>query len=108
LKILSLSTIFYNWIVILLCISLFSAAIKFSVRLVETTESYRSINASLLQIPVPGCEEHYETRDRSDKYWECYARTTTITAYKYCGTVPMGRDRTDTEAVVDAELRWEN
>ncbi len=75
-------------------------------RLVETTESYKKINAAMLPFSVPGCEKYYKARDISDEYWECYARTMTITAYKYCGTAPIGRDRRDPEAVVDSELRF--
>jgi len=80
----------------------FFAAIKLSVALVDDTQSFREMNASLLTTPLPGCEE-YEFK--SDYYWECYARSLTITAYKYCGTAPIGKDRSDPEAVVDSELR---
>ena len=76
--------------------------IKFAVNLVETTQSYREINATLLPIPFPGCERHLF---KSDAYWECFARHVTVTAYKYCATTPIGRDRSDPEAVVDSELR---
>ena len=77
-------------------------AIKFSVKLIEETEGYKKMNASLLPIPLPGCEKF---KFRSDPYWECVARHLTLTAYKYSGTAPIGKDRSDPEAVVDSELR---
>ena len=77
-------------------------ALKLGVALVEKTKSMQVVDAKLLGIPVPGCENH---KYKSDAYWECYARTMTFTAYKYCGTAPVGRDRSDPEAVVDSELR---
>jgi hypothetical protein len=72
------------------------------VKIVEGTEAYKEINASLLNIPVPGCEG---PKFKSDEYYECLARTNTITAFKYGATAPMGKDTSDPEAVVDSEFR---
>jgi len=76
--------------------------IKFAVDLVEKTKSFQSINGQMLPIPFPGCEH---LKFKSDEYWECFARHTTATAYKYCSTVPMGKDGNDPIAVVDSFLR---
>ncbi|OXA57371.1 Choline dehydrogenase, mitochondrial [Folsomia candida] len=74
---------------------------KFAVKLVEETNAMRKIDAHLMNIPFPGCEKH---SFKSDRYYECLARHTTITAYKYSGTAPVGR-MGDPEAVVDNRLR---
>jgi len=72
------------------------------VNLVENTTAFREIDAKLLPVSFPGCEEH---DFKSDYYYECLARHVTISAYKYSGTAPIGRDRSDPDAVVDSELR---
>ena len=71
--------------------------------LVENTTSFQEIKAKLLPVPFPGCELH---QFKTDRYYECLARHVTVTAYKYSATAPMGRDRSDPEAVVDSELRY--
>lgn len=76
--------------------------IRFAVNLVENTTAFRDINAKLLPIPFPGCEKH---AFKTDPYYECLARHVTVTAYKYSATAPIGRDRSDPDAVVDSELR---
>jgi choline dehydrogenase-like flavoprotein len=76
--------------------------IKFSVKLVEETDSFKEIHGRLLPIPIPGCENHMF---KSDDYWECLGRHTTATAYKYCSTAPIGKNTSDPQAVVDSRLR---
>jgi len=76
--------------------------IKFAVKLVEETKSFKEINGKMLPVPFPGCEMHPR---ESDAYFECLGRHTTATAYKYCATAPMGRDTNDPVAVVDSFLR---
>jgi len=62
----------------------------------------KEIGAKMLPIPYPGCEH---VKFKSDEYFECLGRHTTATAYKYCGTCLVGKDRSDREAVVDPFLR---
>lgn len=76
--------------------------IKFAVNLIENTKSFKEINGKMLPAPFPGCEK---MKFKSDEYWACLARHTTATAYKYCATVPMGKDTNDPVAVVDSFLR---
>lgn len=78
------------------------SAIKFAVQVVEGTDGFKRMNTSLLPIPLPGCENF---QFKSDAYYECFGRHLTLTAYKYSGTAPLGKDRSDPEAVVDSELR---
>jgi choline dehydrogenase-like flavoprotein len=60
------------------------------------------INGHLMRVPFPGCESFLFG---SDEYFECFARHSTMTAYKYSGTAPMGRSVNDPDAVVDSNLR---
>lgn len=71
-------------------------------KLVETTKAFKKIHGRLHYRPYPGCEQYVF---KSDKYFECVARHSTITAYKYTGTCPIGKDESDPEAVVDSKLR---
>lgn len=73
----------------------------FAVKVVEGTQAMNKINAYLMKIPFPGCEKHVF---KTDKYYECLARHMTMTAYKYCGTAPIGI-KGDPDAVVDNHLR---
>ncbi|CAO1440300.1 unnamed protein product [Diamesa tonsa] len=61
----------------------------------------QAIGASLLSIPVPGCE--LETYD-SDDYWECYMRHMTFTIWHYSGTAKMGPS-SNPDAVVSPTLK---
>ncbi|CAL8073808.1 unnamed protein product [Orchesella dallaii] len=83
-------------------VDLLVEGIKFAVNLVEETKSFKEIHGKMLPVPFPGCEK---LPFKSDAYWECVARHTTATAYKYCATVPMGKDTNDPAAVVDSFLR---
>lgn len=78
--------------------------IKFAVKMVEDTKSFKEINGKMLPIPFPGCEK---VPFKSDAYFECLGRQMTATAYKYCATAPAGRDTNDPMAVVDSFLRYE-
>ncbi|CAO1423124.1 unnamed protein product [Diamesa hyperborea] len=61
----------------------------------------QAIGASLLSIPVPGCES---TTYDSDDYWECYMRHMTFTIWHYSGTARMG-PASDPTAVVSPTLK---
>ena len=50
----------------------------------------------------PNCVN--ETYD-SDKYWDCYIRSNTMTVYHPVSTCRMGPDR-DNNSVVDTKLRF--
>jgi len=75
--------------------------VKFSVKLVEQTRTMRAIGAQLFRLPLPGCENH---DFKSDAYYECVGRHATVTAFKFCGTAPLGR-KGDPDAVVDPRFR---
>uniref|UniRef100_A0A182JBX2 Glucose-methanol-choline oxidoreductase N-terminal domain-containing protein n=1 Tax=Anopheles atroparvus TaxID=41427 RepID=A0A182JBX2_ANOAO len=64
-------------------------------------EPFRRYSARLLEIPMPGCENHVFD---SDEYWKCFSRHATYTIYHHVGTCKMG-PRSDRTAVVDARLR---
>ncbi|EAT44643.1 AAEL004014-PA [Aedes aegypti] len=61
----------------------------------------QQLNAHLLPVPMPGCEQ-YEFN--SDDYWRCFTRHATYTIYHHVGTCKMG-PRKDRSAVVDPRLR---
>ena len=73
--------------------------VKKTVQLVETTPSFRKVNATFTQESFPGCEN---VEFRSDEYWECFVRHLSITLHHIVGTCAMGGSD---EAVVDPELR---
>ncbi|KAL9698504.1 hypothetical protein quinque_001945 [Culex quinquefasciatus] len=75
-------------------------AIRKALEIVEHPAMQR-INAHLLQIPMPGCEQ---LEFNSDDYWRCFTRYATYTIYHHVGTCKMG-PRKDPTAVVDARLR---
>ncbi|CAL8109171.1 unnamed protein product [Orchesella dallaii] len=76
--------------------------VKFAVELVENTTAMQDINGRLMPGHLPGCES-YEFK--SDQYYECLIRHVTFTAYKFSGTVPIGKGFSDKDAVVDSHLR---
>ncbi|ODN00972.1 Glucose dehydrogenase [FAD, quinone] [Orchesella cincta] len=76
--------------------------VKFAVKLAENTSAMAEVNARLMPMPVPGCEAH---EFKSDAYLDCAMRQVTLTAFKYAGTAPIGKDSSDPDAVVDSHLR---
>ncbi|CAO1440698.1 unnamed protein product [Diamesa serratosioi] len=75
-------------------------AIKKVTDLVNTT-AFKAINATLVKVKIPGCEN---LTFGSSEYWQCYVRYYTFSVWHYCGTAKMG-PLTDPTAVVDARLR---
>ncbi|XP_041762710.1 glucose dehydrogenase [FAD, quinone]-like [Anopheles merus] len=65
------------------------------------TNTLKSFDARLLDIPIPGCEQH---RFDTDDYWKCFTRHVTYTIYHHVGTCKMG-PASDRLAVVDPRLR---
>lgn len=65
------------------------------------TEAMRNLNATLFNVPLPGCVNY--TFD-SDDYWKCQARNSPITIYHLSGTCKMA-PVTDPSGVVDPRLR---
>ncbi|XP_035704716.1 glucose dehydrogenase [FAD, quinone] isoform X2 [Folsomia candida] len=76
--------------------------IKFSIKLVEETKSFKRLNAELFDLKFPGCEDF---EPRSDLYWECFIRNVGFSLYHPVGTCRMGKDIRDKQAVVDSKLR---
>ncbi|KAL5239947.1 hypothetical protein ACI65C_007357 [Semiaphis heraclei] len=65
------------------------------------TGPMRSLDATVLKTPLPGCAQHvFDT----DAYWKCSARQISFTIYHLSGTCKMG-PATDQSAVVDPRLR---
>lgn len=62
------------------------------------TKAMQRFNSQLHHSVVPGCEYH---EPDSDDYWECAARTYTVTTWHFCGTAKMGRED-DPSAVVNS------
>uniref|UniRef100_A0A1Y9H2C3 Glucose-methanol-choline oxidoreductase N-terminal domain-containing protein n=1 Tax=Anopheles dirus TaxID=7168 RepID=A0A1Y9H2C3_9DIPT len=75
-------------------------AIRKAIELTRT-QALRSYDARLLEIPLPGCEQH---RFDTDAYWRCFTRHVTYTIYHHVGTCKMG-PADDRLAVVDPRLR---
>lgn len=74
--------------------------VQLLIQLANTT-AMKHIRSSVYQQPLPGCE-NYEFG--SKRYWECYVRHLTITAYHPVGTCKMGSSE-DRTTVVDHYLR---
>ncbi|CAG2189732.1 unnamed protein product [Mytilus edulis] len=71
-------------------------------RLLEQTEAWKSIGATLVRHDVPGhCSEQIYD---SDNYWRCIGRHFLSTAYHFVGTCKMGSVN-DPSVVVDSRLR---
>ncbi|CAL8124704.1 unnamed protein product [Orchesella dallaii] len=77
-------------------------AVKFSLRIVETTDSYRRVGAHLSSKPLATCAH---LPFRSDEYWYCYIGQTTASTNHPVSTCRMGRGSDDPDAVVDSQLR---
>lgn len=75
------------------------SAIKFILQLIQTP-AFQRHGVRINEIPVPGCESL--TND-FDAYWECAARTFSVTLHHQVGTCKMGPN-TDPHAVVDPRL----
>ena len=75
---------------------------QFSLDLIEKTETFKKLNATLTEGPLLGCEQH---KFRSPAYWECYVRHMVATLYHPVGTCRMGKGSQDPKAVVDSKLR---
>jgi len=65
------------------------------------TDPMKSLDAKLLDTPLPGCAQH---EFDSDAYWKCSARQISFTIYHLSGTCKMGPVG-DPTAVVDPRLR---
>jgi len=55
-----------------------NSGLRESVKLVENTKAFQSIDAKLGPSVYPGCE-HVEFK--SDAYWECFARSYSLTLF---------------------------
>lgn len=75
-------------------------AIRMAIEL-SKTKAMRQFNSRLYDYIVPGCEDHELD---SDSYWECAARTHTMTTWHFCGTAKMGR-KDDPSAVVNTRAQ---
>ncbi|CAG7818306.1 unnamed protein product [Allacma fusca] len=82
-------------------IQVFVDGIKRAVYLVENTTTFNEVNGRFTDVPFPLCANF---PFRSDAYWECYARSYTITLHHIVGPCSMGR-KDSKEAVVDPELK---
>ncbi|ODM94791.1 Glucose dehydrogenase [FAD, quinone] [Orchesella cincta] len=76
--------------------------VKFALRIVETTNSYRKIGAHLSDQPLDACAH---LPFRSDEYWLCYIGQLSASTNHPVSTCRMGRGAGDPDAVVDSELR---
>ncbi|ODM96357.1 Glucose dehydrogenase [FAD, quinone] [Orchesella cincta] len=76
--------------------------VKFAVKIVENTTAMQKIDGRLMPEHFPGCEKF---EFKSDQYFECIMRHTTLTAFKYAGANPIGKGLSDPDAVVDSHLR---
>lgn len=65
------------------------------------SKSYRAHGGQFAWLPLKACQQF---KMKSDAYLRCYIQHFTDTAYHYAGTCKMG-PRTDSEAVVDPQLR---
>ncbi|KAL0266698.1 UNVERIFIED_CONTAM: hypothetical protein PYX00_009171 [Menopon gallinae] len=72
--------------------------IKLAVKLIKT-DSFGVVQAELLKLDLPGCED---LELDTDEYWKCLARHMTTTLHNYAGTCKMGEDEM---SVVDATLK---
>jgi len=72
-----------------------------SVELVENTTTFQKLGARLMPHSLPGCESF---PFKSDAYYECFARSLSLTMYHPVGTCHMGRNDS-AQAVVDPRLK---
>lgn len=78
--------------------SLYQAS-QIAIKLIQT-EPLRSLNISLVNDRLPGCEH---TKPSSREYWYCYLRRVTMVGYHPISTCAMGTD--PKTAVVDKRLK---
>ena len=79
--------------------------VLFSIKLVESSKSFQSINATLEPNNlVPGCKN---LDFRSREYWECFVRCQNVPVFHLFGTCRMGKVG-DSNSVVDSNLRLVN
>ncbi|ODM94363.1 Glucose dehydrogenase [FAD, quinone] [Orchesella cincta] len=76
-------------------------SLKRTVELVENSTSFKELGATLIPHSLPGCESF---KFKTDAYYECFARSLTLTMYHPAGTNKMGK-KDSKEAVVDPQLR---
>lgn len=69
-----------------------------------TTKAFNDSEGELVHVNVTGCA--HLVREKTDTYWQCYARYMASTLYHPVGTVAMGVDLE--EFVVDATLKVKN
>jgi len=77
-------------------------AVKFALRIVETTNSYKRVGAHLNDMPLTACSH---LTFRSDDYWLCYIGQLSASTNHPVSTCRMGRGAGDLDAVVDPQLR---
>ncbi|XP_063388778.1 glucose dehydrogenase [FAD, quinone]-like [Cydia fagiglandana] len=66
----------------------------------QITDTFKALNAKLVQIKLPFCTEY---PFNTDSYWECYIRHMATTVYHPVGTAKMGM-KEDPNSVVDYNL----
>ena len=82
----------------------FSTGIRLGQKLMGAGPLVEKLGGKLIKRIHPNCVN--ETYD-SDKYWECYIRSNTLTIYHPVSTCRMGPDW-DKNSVVDPKLRSVN
>ena len=74
--------------------------IKLAVKMSES-RAFRQFGSRIHRAPIPGCRKY---PFGSDAYWDCAARSISMTIYHPAGTCKMGPEW-DPDAVVDPRLR---
>ncbi|CAL8104526.1 unnamed protein product [Orchesella dallaii] len=76
--------------------------VKETFRIMETTDSYRRLQATFWSVDLPACKNY---RMRSDEYLKCFIKQLSQTGCHAGGSCKMGRGPEDPTAVVDTQLR---
>lgn len=77
--------------------------IRFAFNIMESTDSFKKINATYAEEPDEACVDF---ENRSDAYWKCYIEQNTISWIHMVGTCRMGPDSdTSDDSVVDSKFR---